>query len=120
MRLIRGAPGSGKTAQVFREFTQAASAPGRLRIVAPTATLVRHYQHELARSGLVFDPNTVVSLSRFAAECAALQTPPPPPLVPDSLVRSLVGHALQTLQLPEFSQVAATRGMTDVILETIT
>lgn len=116
MRLIRGAPGSGKTALVFREFADAirrnAASP---RIVVPTATLVRHYQHELARSGLVFDPNTVVSLSRFALGCT-----PELSLVPATLVRALIRDALLRLQLPEFTQVSDTRGMADVVLETIT
>jgi ATP-dependent helicase/DNAse subunit B len=116
MRLIRGAPGSGKTALVFREFRGALKA-GRngLRIVVPTATLVRYYQHELARSGLVFNPGNVVTLSRFALECA-----PDLKLAPADLVRALTRASLARLQLPEFAQVAATQGMLDIILETIT
>jgi len=115
MRLIRGAPGSGKTSLVFREFSAAIqSARTDLRIVVPTATLVRHYQHELARSGLVFDPRMVVSLSRFALDCA-----PDTALVPAGLVRALLRDALERLQLPEFAAVAGTRGMADVVLETM-
>lgn len=112
MRLIRGAPGSGKTQQVFQEFAQA---PANSRIVVPTATLVRHYQHELARAGLVFNPHQIVSLSRFAQDCA-----PDLKLAPASLIRALTRDALTRLQLPEFTQVAATRGMTDIVLENIT
>lgn len=116
MRLIRGAPGSGKTALVFREFSDAVrNGPHRNRIVVPTATLVRHYQHELARSGLVFNPGTVQSLSRFALDCV-----PELQLVPASLMRALTTDALGRLHLPEFTQVAGTRGMTDVVLDTMT
>lgn len=116
MRLIRGAPGSGKTALVFREFSDAIRAQRKpVRIVVPTATLVRHYQHELARSGLVFDPGTIMSLSRFALDCA-----PGSSLVPASLVRALVRDALVRLPLPEFEQVATSRGMAEVVLDTIT
>jgi ATP-dependent helicase/DNAse subunit B len=116
MRLLRGAPGSGKTALVFREFAEAARAGNKdIRIVVPTATLVRHSQHELARAGLVFDPALVVSLSRFALDCA-----PNLKLVPARLVRALVRDALTRLPLPEFAQVAGTNGMADIILETIT
>jgi len=116
MRLIRGAPGSGKTPLVFREFSDSLRrGQTRLRIVVPTATLVRHYQHELARSGLVFDPGNVVTLSRFALECA-----PDLHLSPGGLVRALVRDALSRLQLPEFTQVASTRGMADVVMETMT
>ena len=116
MRLIRGAPGTGKTALVLREFSaQARTGRTDLRIVVPTATLVRHYQHELARAGLVFDPNMVVSLSRLALDCATDLK-----LAPASLVRALTRDALTRLQLPEFTQVAGTSGMADIILETIT
>src|SRR3954462_6675608 len=112
MRLIRGVPGSGKTRLVFREFAQA---PSNRRIIVPTATLVRHYQHELARAGLVFDPGQVVSLSRFAQDCA-----PDLKLAPASLIHALTRDVLSRLQLPEFTQVAATRGMADIVLENIT
>src|SRR5215831_1848022 len=116
MRLIRGAPGSGKTALVFREFSSAVRSGGsELRIIAPTATLVRHYQHELARSGLVFNPGADVSLSRFASECV-----PDMQLAPEGLIHALVRASLLRLQLPEYSQVASTTGMADVVRETIT
>ncbi|HVY93429.1 MAG TPA: hypothetical protein VHA14_11790, partial [Bryobacteraceae bacterium] len=114
MRLIRGAAGSGKTALVLREFEEAHRAGKRARIVAPTATLVRHYQHELARAGLVFDPAQVVSLSRFAGECA-----PGVRLASTALVRSLTRDALSRLSLPEFADVAETQGMADVAVETM-
>jgi ATP-dependent helicase/DNAse subunit B len=114
MRLIRGAPGSGKSALALREFQEAHRAGKRARIVAPTATLVRHYRHELARAGLVFDPGQVVSLSRFAAECA-----PGVRLAPVALVRALTRDALTRLSLPEFADVASTQGMADVAVETM-
>ena len=118
MRLIRGRPGSGKTALVFREF-KAALRPGGVTgacpvIVVPTATLVRHFQHELARDGAVFPPSSVVSLSRFCFERA-----PAAKLVPDGLLRAIVKDTLHRLNLPEFAEVAATEGMTATILDTI-
>ena len=117
MRLLRGAPGSGKTAQIFREFH--AVGPGT-RIVVPTATLVRHYQHELARSGLVFDPGAVVSLSRLAQQLAG----PTAQLASPSLVRTVVKSELARAELTragsDFAAVSETPGMADVILETIT
>ncbi|HVW10917.1 MAG TPA: PD-(D/E)XK nuclease family protein [Bryobacteraceae bacterium] len=114
MRLIRGAAGSGKTALVLREFEDAHRGGKRARIVVPTATLVRHTQHELARAGLVFDPGQVVSLSRYAAECA-----PGVRLASATLVRALTRDALKRLSLPEFADVAETQGMADVALETM-
>jgi len=114
MQLIRGAPGSGKSALVLREFQEAHRAGKRARIVAPTATLVRHYQHELARAGLVFDPAQVISLSRFAMDCA-----PGVRLAPAELVRALTRDSLTRLSLPEFAEVAGTQGMADVAMETM-
>ena len=116
MRLIRGASGTGKTALVFDAISRAVrNGETALRIVVPTATLVRHYQHELARAGLVFRPDMIVSLSRFARECAPNLT-----LAPSALVRALVRATLSRLQLPEFAQVAETPGMADIVIETIT
>jgi len=115
MRLIRGAPGAGKTARVFREFREAlALRRDGLRIVVPTATLVRHFQHELARDGLVFPPSSVVSLRRFVAEQAPDLKP-----VPEGLLRAIVRDVLHRLKPAEFSQVAETDGMVSTILDTI-
>jgi len=114
MRLVRGAPGTGKTALVFREFKEAlrAGVPG-LRIVVPTATLVRHFQHELARDGIVFSPRSVVSLNRFLLERASVLP------VADGLLRAVVRDALQRLPFPEFASVATTDGMAATIIDTI-
>jgi ATP-dependent helicase/DNAse subunit B len=119
MKLVRGAPGGGKTALVFREFKEELRA-GRqdLRIVVPTATMVRHFQHELARDGVVFSPHAVVSLSRYVKERATaagtIAT-----LVPDGLLRAIVRDILRRLPFPEFAGVAATQGMTAVAIDTI-
>ena len=115
MKLIRGAPGSGKTALVFREFKDALRT-GRtdLRIVVPTATLVRHFQHELARDGMVFSPHSVVSLSRFVKERAAGVD-----LVPDGLLHAIVRHTLRRNRFPEFAGVATTDGMAATVIDTI-
>jgi len=119
MKLIRGAPGAGKTALVFREFKDALrSGATDLRIVVPTATLVRHFQHELARDGVVFSPRSVVSLSRFVRERAAFSQNEAK-LVPDGLLRAIVRDCLQRLKFPEFAAVASTEGMTATIADTI-
>jgi ATP-dependent helicase/DNAse subunit B len=115
MRLVRGAPGTGKTQLVFREFKEALRAGiTGLRIVVPTATLVRHFQHELARDGIVFSPRSVVSLNRFLLERASVLP------VPDGLLRAIVRNALQRLPFPEFASVATTDGMAATIVDTIT
>ncbi len=115
MKLIRGAPGSGKTRQVFREFKAALrSGETNLRLVVPTATLVRHFQHELARDGVVFSPRSVVSLNRLLLERAGETQ-----LIADGLLRALVRDALQRLPFPEFAAVATTDGMADTLVETI-
>ncbi len=115
MKLIRGAPGSGKTALVFREFTDELRR-GRtdLRIVVPTATLVRHFQHELARDGVVFSPHSVVSLSRFVKERAAGVDP-----VPAGLLHAIVRDSLRRNRFPEFADVATTDGMAATVIDTI-
>lgn len=116
MKLIRGAPGSGKTRQVFREFKAALRAgETNVRIVVPTATLVRHFQHELARDGLVFSPRSVISLNRFLTECAGEVK-----LVPDGLLRAVVRDCLRQISFPEFAEVSTTDGMAELIVETIT
>jgi ATP-dependent helicase/DNAse subunit B len=125
MRLLRGAPGAGKTALVFREFKEALARGGaETRIVVPTATLVRHFQHELARDGVVFSPSSVVSLRRFVADRASpLKAAPvkaaPVKAAPDGLVRLIVRRTLRDLELPEFAGVAETNGMAATVLETI-
>ncbi|MCU1328466.1 MAG: ATP-dependent nuclease subunit B-like protein [Bryobacterales bacterium] len=114
MRIVRGAPGTGKTALVFREF-KAAQAEGRdPRIVVPTATLVRHFQHELARDGVVCRPRSVISMARLAAELAGEVK-----LAPPALVRAMVREALKSLDLPAFAEAAKTEGMAAVVEETI-
>lgn len=119
MRLIRGGPGTGKTRLVFREFKEALRTGATdARIVVPTATLVRHFQHELARDGFVFSPKSVVSLSRFIAERAA-SVQNEASSVPDDLLRAIVRDCLERLDFPEFGAVATTEGMTATILETI-
>jgi RecB family exonuclease len=115
VKLIRGASGSGKTRRVLAQYQEALAAPGSSpRIVVPTATLVRHLQHEVARAGVIFPPRTILSLSGFLRERAAGVN-----LAPDGLVRALVRDALDRLQLPEFAAVVETAGLTDTILETI-
>ena len=119
MKVIRGAPSAGKTALVFREFKEALrSGASDLRIVVPTATLVRHFQHELARDGIVFSPRSVVSLSRFVRERAAISQNKAN-LVPDGLLRVSVRDSLQRLNFPEFASVAATEGMAATLIDTI-
>src|ERR1700688_290302 len=118
MKLIRGAPGSGKTALVFREFKAALRfGVSDLRIVVPTATLVRHFQHELARDGVAISPRSIVSLNRFILERAAF-LPNERKLIPDGLLRAIVRDLLQRLNFPEFAAVAATGGMTATIIDT--
>ncbi len=109
MKVIRGAPGSGKTALVFREFKAALRDGGpEPRIVVPTATLVRHFQHELARDGEVCRPHSVISLSRFARERAAEIIPRT--VVPAELLRAIVRDSLPP---------ATTDGMVSTIVDTI-
>src|ERR1019366_8380095 len=116
MRLIRSAPGAGKTAFILREFKAAlregSAAP--LRILVPTATLVRHLRHELARDGVIFAPSSVVSLNRFCTECAPDIRP-----VPAALLPAIVRDCLRHLRLPEFSTLLEADGLISTVIETI-
>jgi ATP-dependent helicase/DNAse subunit B len=114
MRLIRGGPGTGKTALVFREFKQALRDGVPARLIVPTATLVRHFQHELARDGEVFPPAAVESLARFTTLAAEPLKP-----APADLLRAFVRDALRRNPSPEFAAVAETEGMAATVIETI-
>ena len=114
MRVIRGGPGSGKTALVFRELKQALRAGENAHLVVPTATLVRHFQHELARDSEVFAPSTVISLAKFAEHFAQ-----PLKRVPDGVLRAIIRDALLNDRSPEFAAVAGTEGMITTLIETI-
>lgn len=115
MRLIYGAPGGGKTAAVFREFTEAhKQGKSPLRIVVPTATLVRHYRHELARAGLVIDPKCVVSLAGFAGELVPAVNP-----APEGLIRALIRAELAAHPPAAFGEAAGSAGMVEAFAETI-
>jgi ATP-dependent helicase/DNAse subunit B len=114
MRLIRGGPGTGKTALVFHELKQALGEGAPARLVVPTATLVRHFRHELARDGLVFAPGTVVSLAGLVQNAAEPLKP-----APEGLLRAFVREALRRDRPAEFAAVADTEGMASTILETI-
>ncbi len=108
MKIIRGAPGSGKTALVFREFKAALLDDGpEPRIVVPTATLVRHFQHELARDGVVCRPHSVISLSRFVRERAAEVSSRTS--APGELLRAIVRDSLPP---------ATTEGMVSTVVDT--
>jgi ATP-dependent helicase/DNAse subunit B len=117
MLLVRGGPGSGKTAWILRNFEELCGSgdrSGDRRIVVPTATLVRHLQHELARDGVVFSPSSVISLSRFAQERV-----PEIRLIPAGLMQVIVRDALKRLNLAAFAGVADTDGMVATVIETI-
>ncbi len=114
LRLIRGGPGAGKTSQVFREFKQSLREASAARLIVPTATLVRHFQHELARDGVVFPPNSVVSLARFVQERAEPLKP-----APAGLLRAIVRDVLRRHAPAEFRAVAGTEGMAQTLIDTI-
>lgn len=124
MRLISGAAGTGKTALILNEFAAAlrANPAAQLRIIAPTATLVRHLRHELARQGLVFPPDSVISLHRFIAQCAGEQQ-----AVAPTLLRLIARDCLLRLRLPEFTAVfspdpassKSSSGFPDTVVETV-
>jgi ATP-dependent helicase/DNAse subunit B len=84
------------------------------RIVVPTSTLVRHFQHELARDGVVLPPSAVISLRRFIGEMA-----PELKAVPDGALRVFVRDALAKVRPREFAELCGAEGMIATVLETI-
>ncbi|MDQ6677155.1 MAG: PD-(D/E)XK nuclease family protein [Acidobacteriota bacterium] len=104
-------PGAGATARL-RDAIQAGRTDTRLLV--PTATLVEHRRHQLAREGLIFRPDLIQTLSRFAASLA-----PGARLVSEPLLQVLVEEALRELKLPEFAPVTDAPGFPASLTRTI-
>jgi ATP-dependent helicase/DNAse subunit B len=107
MRLIVGRAGSGKTAAVLSEFREAARAGGtNVRLLAPTATLVQHWQNQLAREGVVLRPQLIQTLAGFVRGwCGETEQ------APASLVYLLVEDAVRRLKPAGFARMAGPQGV---------
>src|ERR1700722_9113365 len=115
MLVLTGPSGSGKTHRILAEFREAVKQRrSDVRLVVPTATLVQHLRHELAREGLVFSPRTILTLSAFVSEiCGDLA-------VPDNATLTLAADAaVREVNAPEFARVSGMPGFHAALVHTI-
>jgi hypothetical protein len=104
--ILTGPSGSGKTHRILAEFRDAVKARRtNVRLVVPTATLVQHLRHELAREGLVFNPRCIVTLAGFIGEiCADLK------LAGNAPLTLAAEAAVREVDAPEFARVSRMPG----------
>jgi ATP-dependent helicase/DNAse subunit B len=115
MLLVTGPAGSGKTAFVLDRFREALRAGNdAIRLLAPTATMVQHLQHRLARENFVFRPSLIQTLSGFVADYAGDL-----PEVPETVLYLIVEEAARRLNRPEFAGVAHMPGFCASLARTI-
>lgn len=115
MILLSGPPGSGKTRRVLAYFRESSeSRRGDTQVLVPTATLAQHLRHEMAREGLVFRPDHILTLSKFARQFTEAQEEISP-----ELFELLVAAALRRLNRPEFARVADARGFAAAMARTM-
>ncbi len=115
MLLLTGPSGAGKTRRILAEFREAVQARrSDIRLVVPTATLVEHLRHELAREGLVFSPRSIVTLAGFTSEiCGDLE-------MADNATMTLAADAaVREVDAPEFSRVSRLPGFHAALVHTI-
>jgi ATP-dependent helicase/DNAse subunit B len=115
MLVLTGPSGSGKTHRILAEFREAVKERrSDIRLVVPTATLVQHLRHELAREGLVFSPRTILTLSAFISEiCGELAAP-------DNATLALAAEAaVREVNAPEFARVSRMPGFHAALVHTI-
>lgn len=115
MLVLTGPSGSGKTYRILSEFREAVKKRrSDIRLVVPTATLVQHLRHELAREGLVFSPRAILTLSAFISEIRGdLATP-------DNATLALAAEAaVREVNAPEFARVSRLPGFHAALVHTI-
>jgi RecB family exonuclease len=87
---------------------RAALSAGRtdIRLLVPTATLVEHLRHQCAREGLIFRPELIQTLSRYAASLAGAGVR----LVSRPLFYVIVEDTLRRVAPAEFARVSDAPG----------
>ena len=117
MLVLTGPSGSGKTHRILGEFRDAVKARRTdIRLVVPTATLVQHLRHELAREGLVFSPRCILTLSAFTSEiCGDLGH-----VMADNATLTLAAEAaVREVNAAEFARVSRMPGFHAALVHTI-
>jgi len=115
MRLFTGPAGSGKTTFVLNSLREALrTGNDGIRLLTPTATLVRHLQNQVAREGFVFRKDTIQTLSAFVRPHAGELRQ-----APDPVLYLLVEEAARRVNCAEFAQVVDTPGFCAALARTI-
>jgi len=115
MLVLTGPSGSGKTHRILADFRDAVKARRfDIRLVVPTATLVQHLRHELAREGLVFSPRCILTLSAFTGElCGDLAT------AGNATLTLAAEAAVREVNAAEFVRVSRLPGFHDALVHTV-
>ncbi len=109
--LIAGPPASGKshlTLEAVREALR--SGQSGVRLLVPTATMAEHLRNQLAREGLVFQPDCVSTLARFLETWTADLTQ-----VSGAALEIVTQAALARLAPAPFAQVAGLPGFHSLV-----
>ncbi len=115
MLVLTGPSGSGKTHRVLAEFREAVKRrDSDFRLVVPTATLVQHLRHELAREGLVFRPRSILTLSAFLSEIVGDL-----PSAGNAIVTLAAEAAVAEVNAPEFARVSRLPGFHAALVHTL-
>jgi ATP-dependent helicase/DNAse subunit B len=112
--LLIGPAGSGKTTRVLSELEAALGRGQRACLVAPTASMAEHLQHQMARRGLVVSPRTILPLAGLVADLT-----PGCREVSPALEILLVERALARAATGEFAAVAGYPGFHTKLLDTM-
>jgi ATP-dependent helicase/DNAse subunit B len=115
MRVLTGPSGSGKTRRILSEFRETIKTRRNdIRLVVPTATLVQHLRHELAREDLVFSPSSIVTLAGFISEiCGEVN------LADNATLTLAAEAAVREIDAPEFARVSRLPGFHAALVQTI-
>jgi ATP-dependent helicase/DNAse subunit B len=115
MLLVTGPAGSGKTSLVLDQFRNALRRhDSGVRLLAPTATMVRHVQNRVAREDFVPCPALVQTLSRFVESWTADL-----PQISDAHFYLVVEAAARRSGRPEFARVVHMPGFCASLARTL-
>ena len=115
MKLLTGPAGSGKTAFVVEQLTEALRAKREdVRLLVPTATLAQHLQNRVAREGIVFRRSQIQTLSGFIKAWCGER-----PEAPQPVLYLITEEAVGRVNRPEFRRVARLPGFCAAVARTL-
>jgi ATP-dependent helicase/DNAse subunit B len=114
MRVLLGAPGSGKTTRVLNEIRELPRARrDDFRLLVPTATMAEHLRHQLAREGFRLRASCVSTLREFIEPWITSQP------AGDASRQLYLAAILERACPPDFKEVAAFDGFRDALLRAV-